>query len=115
MKDRGIAPELQPGDIECLKDAKPDFIAMNYYSTATIAASRGDASDVAARAGDQQIMLERPGVYRPGENPYVGKTQYGWVVDPVGFRYTLRKVYERYQSSDFSDRKRNWSTGYSGS
>ena len=57
MKDRGIAPELQPGDIECLKDAKPDFIAMNYYSTATIAASRGDASDVAARAGDQQIML----------------------------------------------------------
>ena len=96
MKDRGIAPELQPGDIECLKDAKPDFIAMNYYSTATIAASRGDASDGAARAGDQQIMLGEPGVYRPGENPYVGKTQYGWVVDPVGFRYTLRKVYERY-------------------
>ena len=26
----------------------------------------------------------------------MGKTQYGWVVDPVGFRYTLRKVYERY-------------------
>ena len=24
------------------------------------------------------------------------KTKYGWVIDPVGFRYTLRKVYERY-------------------
>ena len=60
-EDRGIAPELQPGDIECLKDAKPDFIAMNYYSTATIAASRGDASDVAARQSDQQIMLGEPG------------------------------------------------------
>lgn len=96
MKDRGIEPEVLDGDKEILKDARPDFIAMNYYSTATIAASRGDASDVAARAGDQQIMLGEQGVYRPAENPYVGKTRYGWVVDPVGFRYTLRKVYERY-------------------
>ncbi len=96
MKDRKIEPEVQEGDKDILKDAKPDFIAMNYYSTATIAASKGDASDVAARAGDQQIMLGEQGVYRPAENPYVGKTRYGWVVDPVGFRYTLRKVYERY-------------------
>lgn len=96
MKDRRIAPELMPGDKEILKDAKPDFIAMNYYSTATIAASKNDSSDVAARAGDQQIMLGEKGVYRPEENPYVNKTQYGWVIDPVGFRYTLRKVYERY-------------------
>ena len=88
MKDRGIAPEILPGDMEILKDADPDFIAMNYYSTATIGASRNDSSDVAARAGDQQIM--------PEENPYVDKTKYGWVIDPVGFRYTLRKVYERY-------------------
>ncbi|MEQ2472014.1 glycoside hydrolase family 1 protein [Laedolimicola intestinihominis] len=97
MKDRKIAPEVTNGDREILKNAKPDFIAMNYYSTATIAASRGDASDVAARAGDQQIMLGEQGVYRPAENEYVGKTQYGWVVDPVGFRYTLRKTYERYR------------------
>ena len=94
--DRGIAPEIKSGDMEILKGASPDFIAMNYYSTATIAASRGDTSDVAARAGDQQIMLGEQGVYRPAENPHVGKTEYGWVVDPVGFRYTLRKVYERY-------------------
>ena len=97
MKDRKIAPEVTDGDRDILKNAKPDFIAMNYYSTATIAASRGDASDVAARAGDQQIMLGEQGVYRPAENEYVGKTQYGWVVDPVGFRYTLRKTYERYR------------------
>ena len=71
-------------------------MAMNYYSTATIAASRGDASDVSARAGDQQIMLGEEGVYRAAENPYVAKTKYGWMIDPSGFRYTLRKVYERY-------------------
>ena len=97
MKDRDLTPDVADGDREILENAKPDFIAMNYYSTATIAASRGDASDVAARAGDQQIMLGEQGVYRPAENEYVGKTQYGWVVDPVGFRYTLRKTYERYR------------------
>lgn len=96
LEDRGLTPEIQPEDWNTLAGAKPDFIAMNYYSTATIAASRGDASDVSARAGDQQIMLGEEGVYRAAENPYVGKTQYGWVVDPTGFRYTLRKVCERY-------------------
>ena len=96
LEDRNIAPDIQESDEDILKGAHPDFIAMNYYSTATIAASKGDSSDVAARAGDQQIMLGEQGVYRPSENPYVEKTQYGWVVDPVGFRYTLRKVYERY-------------------
>lgn len=96
MQDRGIAPDVRPQDYETLAGARPDFIAMNYYSTATIAASRGDASDLSARAGDQQIMLGEQGVYRAAENSFVSKTKYGWVIDPSGFRYTLRKVYERY-------------------
>lgn len=96
LQDRGIAPCVQDGDRSVMAGVKPDFMAMNYYSTATIAASRGDSSDVSARAGDQQIMLGEEGVYRAAENPFVSKTKYGWVVDPTGFRYTLRKVYERY-------------------
>lgn len=87
---------MAEGDAAILLQGKPDYVAINYYSTATIAASRGDASDVSARAGDQQIMLGEPGVYRAAENPFVGKTRYGWVVDPVGLRLTLRKTYERY-------------------
>lgn len=96
FEDRGLMPEVHPEDRALLQDARPDFIAMNYYSTATIAASRGDSSDVSARAGDQQIMLGEEGVYRAAENPHVSRTRYGWVIDPEGFRYTLRKVYERY-------------------
>lgn len=96
LSDRGIAPNMLPGDEAILRQDKPDFVAINYYSTATIAATRGDGGDVLPRAGDQQIMLGEPGVYRPAENPYVDKTPYGWVVDPIGLRLTLRKVYERY-------------------
>lgn len=38
-------PEIQLDDKQTILNAKPDFIAMNYYSTATIAASQGNASD----------------------------------------------------------------------
>ncbi|HBJ1650778.1 glycoside hydrolase family 1 protein [Clostridium botulinum] len=96
LMDRRLEPIIEDGDMDIMKNAKPDFIAINYYSTATIAASKGDASDISARAGDQQIMLGEQGVYRAAENPYVDKTKYGWVVDPIGLRMTLRKVSERY-------------------
>ncbi|MBO1304901.1 glycoside hydrolase family 1 protein [Enterococcus sp. 669A] len=97
LNDRDIYPKIEAGDFECLAAGKPDFIAINYYSTATIAASKNDGSDVSARAGDQQIMLGEEGVYRAAENPYVDKTPYGWVVDPTGLRLTLRKLYDRYE------------------
>ncbi|EHI97725.1 6-phospho-beta-glucosidase [Clostridium sp. DL-VIII] len=96
LEDRGLEPTILEGDMDILRNAHPDFIAINYYSTATIAESKNDASDISARAGDQQIMLGEQGVYRAAENPYVDKTKYGWVIDPVGLRMTLRKVYERY-------------------
>ena len=87
---------MQPEDALILQQGRPDFIAINYYSTATIAASRGDGGDVAPRAGDQQIMLGEEGGLSSGGNLRVGKTPYGRVVDPVGPRLTLRKVCERY-------------------
>lgn len=96
LHDRNLYPEIMDGDFDILKLGKPDFIAINYYSTATIAASKNDGTDQSARAGDQQIMLGEEGVYRAAENPYVDKTPYGWVVDPVGLRLTLRKLYDRY-------------------
>lgn len=96
LEDRELTPIILEGDMDILRSGNPDFIAMNYYSTATIAESKGDSSDVSPRAGDQQIMLGEPGVYRAAENPYVDKSKYGWVVDPVGLRMTLRKVSERY-------------------
>ncbi len=97
LRDRDLMPEIYPEDKETLSNAKPDFIAMNYYSTATIAASHGDSSDVSARAGDQQIMLGEQGVYRASENPFIDKSQYVWVIDPTEFRDTLRKVYDHYR------------------
>lgn len=38
-------------------------------------------------------------MYIAAENPYVSKTKYGWAIDPIGLRLTLRKVCERYNLS----------------
>ena len=97
LQDRKLYPTIEKNDFETLAAGKPDFIAINYYSTATIAASKNDGTDESARAGDQQIMLGEEGVYRAAENPYVDKTPYGWVVDASGLRLTLRKLYDRYE------------------
>jgi 6-phospho-beta-glucosidase len=78
-----------------MASAKPDFIAFNYYSTQTVAASSGDASDRGS-TGDQQIVVGEIGVYKGASNPNLSKNDFGWEIDPVGFRNTLREIYERY-------------------
>lgn len=94
--DRGYQPEFVVGDDEILQGANPDFISINYYATMTVSASLNDASDITFREGDQQIMYGEEGVYRAATNPYLHKTEYNWLVDPVGFRTTLRAVWDKY-------------------
>jgi 6-phospho-beta-glucosidase len=96
LVDREIEPEIYAGDLELLAEAKPDYIAMNYYATATVGASKGDGSDLSARGGDQQIMLGENGVYRAEQNSYLDSTDFVWAIDPIGLRLTLRKINERY-------------------
>ena len=36
MKELGIAPVIEDGDLELLERAKPDFIGINYYQTTTV-------------------------------------------------------------------------------
>ncbi|MDO4521189.1 MAG: family 1 glycosylhydrolase, partial [Erysipelotrichaceae bacterium] len=38
-----------------------------------------------------------PGVARNIKNPNLMKTEFGWEIDPIGFRNTLREVYSRYR------------------
>lgn len=96
LEEKGYTPEILPGDMELLAAAKPDYLGLNYYATATVSASHNDGTDCQPRNGDQQVMLGEEGVYRSAVNPYLEKTQYGWLIDPIGMRVTLRRVYDRY-------------------
>jgi 6-phospho-beta-glucosidase len=93
---RGWEPQFAEGDAEVLAAAAPDFIAFNYYTSHTVAAPKGDGTDIRDN-GDQHIVLGEEGVYRGADNPHLPRNAFNWEIDPVGFRTTFRELYDRYR------------------
>lgn len=87
-------PVMQPEDAGILKNGKPDFIGINYYTTDTCMHS--DGSEVKDPDADQQTAGNEPGFYKGYQNPHLPHTEFGWEIDPVGLRATLREVDSRY-------------------
>lgn len=96
MEEKGYTPEMMPGDTEVLKRGRPDFIAFNYYTTQAVEASRGDGNDEVVRGGNKLLKSGEDGVHRGAANPHLPRTQFGTEIDPVGFRNTLRELWDRY-------------------
>jgi 6-phospho-beta-glucosidase len=96
LEDRNALPKIEEGDMETLKAAKPDFIAFNYYNSTTVSAA-DPIAEVKTDKVDQQKVISEPGVYQGEDNPNLPETPFGWGIDPVGFRITLRQIYDRYQ------------------
>ncbi|AGY41076.1 Beta-glucosidase; 6-phospho-beta-glucosidase [Mesoplasma florum W37] len=96
VKKMGINFEVSKEDLEILAKGKPDFIAFNYYSTSTAQMPTKEMIKNNKEKLDQQKGLVLPGFGMATKNPHLPKTQFGWEIDPVGFRNTLREVYDRY-------------------
>lgn len=94
LEEIGAAPQIAEGDLELLSSDRPDFIAFNYYATHTVARPGADAG--AAPGGDQQLAAGEKGVYSGAQNPHLPKTEFGWEIDPIGFRNTFRAIWDRY-------------------
>lgn len=94
LEERDACPEFADGDAETLKNAHPDYIGFNYYNTATVEAS--DGTERFNGKSDQQVGSGEAGVYKPSDNTNLPKTEFGWEIDPIGFRATMRELYSRY-------------------
>ena len=95
LEENDACPEILPGDEEIMKSAHPDFIGFNYYNTVTVEASKSTEAS-AASLTDQQKASEIAGVYKGFRNPNLLTTEFGWEIDPQGFRNTIREMYSRY-------------------
>lgn len=84
FKDRGIKIRMEAGDEELLKHTV-DFISFSYYSSIceTVHKELGEST-----GGN---------LSRGYKNPYLKASEWGWQIDPKGLRYTLNKLYDRYQ------------------
>ena len=96
LAERGWTPQVEPGEMDQIAAGRPDLIAFNYYTSHTVAAPHGDASDVGG-SGDQHLLVGDVGVYRGVENPHLERNAFGWEIDPVGLRTTFRQLYDRYR------------------
>ena len=95
LEEQDATPQVTAEDLAIMKAAKPDFLGINYYNTATVEASTEE--DQAGVVGDQQSRQTFPGIARSVPNPNLVKTEFGWEIDPIGFRATVREIYSRYR------------------
>ena len=83
FKEKDINIEIQTDDLEILKKYPVDFISFSYYRSSIVSAG----SKVDHMGGEP--------------NPYLKKTQWGAGIDPLGIRYCLNEIYDRYQKPLF--------------
>ncbi len=96
LEEHDAIPEILPGDMEIMASGHPDFIAFNYYNTSTVAWDDGLSPEETARKADQQAGQSEPGVFLSVRNENLTTTEFGWEIDPEGFRATFREIYSRY-------------------
>lgn len=82
---KGIHIAMEPEDEQILREGTVDYIGISYYMSSTVIADK-----------TQPDILESgfPGTVR---NAYIKASDWGWQIDPVGLRYSLNLLYERYQ------------------
>lgn len=86
-KRKGYHIHMEPEDEKILEEGKVDYLGFSYYMSNTV---KGDIQKNVAECMDGSSPYS-------AENPYVKKSDWGWAIDPVGLRYTLVTLYERYE------------------
>ncbi len=84
----GIEIEMEPNDLELLKEYTVDFISFSYYMSKVTST-------------DPEIEKTAGNMFAGVKNPYLESSEWGWQIDPLGFRITMNALYDRYQKPLF--------------
>ena len=82
-KELGVEIRMEPEDAETLKKGVVDFYTFSYYMTSCVTTHK----DVEGIGGNLLGGVK---------NPYLKASDWGWQIDPIGLRYTLNEIYDRY-------------------
>lgn len=89
LERHGIAIQMEPGDLDLLRRGTVDYIGFSYYMSMVQAGRPTEAGQA------------KGNVVAGVVNPYLPSSEWGWQVDPMGLRLTLRLLYDRYQKPLF--------------
>jgi 6-phospho-beta-glucosidase len=107
FEERGIAPNIEAGDLELFNNANPDFLAFNYYGGHTVRyyPEAGEVYTVPEEIAAQYAVSKsyrkkiarekRAGIAQEVVNPHIRQGEFR-IIDPIGLRATLRDLYEKY-------------------
>ena len=99
LKEREIVLKTEKTDEKVLKEAKMDFIAVNYYRTLCAEYyPNDDESDLGKRElGDNEVDFHQRGYFKILKNENLKSSEYGAQIDPMGLRLVLNAYYEKYR------------------
>lgn len=83
---KGYNIKIEPEDKKILAEGTVDYIGFSYYMS--------DAVKSGINTTDKNSVLESNFSVK---NSYVKASDWGWQIDPVGLRYSLNLLYERYE------------------
>lgn len=84
-KRKGFHMDVTEEDLKVLKQSCVDYIGLSYYMSFTVKYPKGNTY---YDYNEEEMLVK---------NPYVEASKWGWQIDPVGFRYSLNWLYDRYQ------------------
>ena len=79
--------DITKEDEEILKAGTVDFIGCSYYLTTVVTANNEMKRTGNDSAGKADVV----------ENPYLKTSDWGWTIDPVGLRFYLNQLYDKYE------------------
>jgi 6-phospho-beta-glucosidase len=82
-KEEDVHVQIEDGDLELIKAYPSEYLAFSYYRTSCHELGKPSFFDT--------------GGEKNSPNPYLKTSEWGWQIDPVGFRFTLNELYDRYQ------------------
>ncbi|WP_265459726.1 6-phospho-beta-glucosidase [Enterococcus sp. HY326] len=78
LENENLTIEIAADDLKVLQKGTVDFISLSYYQSSVVRYDK--------KAGSVYV-----------NNEYTPKTKWGWSIDPIGLRYSLANLHERYQ------------------
>lgn len=100
LADEGISLPTQDGDYQIFQNGRADFLGLNWYCTSIFRRKAG--------ASSKMLKGVMSGIERY-EDPDLHHTDWGFSFDPVGLRYALQRVHDRYPHTPIIITECGWS------
>ena len=87
--ENNINIDITEEDKKILRENTVDFIGFSYYKSRC------------ASANPEGLETSVGNLFGGVKNPYIGSSEWGFQIDPIGLRYTMNQLYDRYHKPLF--------------